>query len=186
MEVVAIAASAIVTWRLTLGWDWSGVPTSDPFRHTAPQSTVDWIVFAIVVMVGVGWLGIRGRSVAGTVAICAPIIVLSGWRMAVSGVLEWPIGLASFVFSLSVICIIAGALGAGLRHVRAVRRTAWTEPDEPAVPQSDAAQLSAPQHSAARLGVQEPTTWELEATESADLASSVAEAAIPEPTVAQQ
>ncbi len=112
LEVGAVAASAIVTWRFTLGWDWSAVPTSDPFRRTAPQSSVDWIVFAVVVVAGVGWLGVRGRAVAGTISICAPIVVLSGWRMAASGVLEWPISLASLVFSLSVTCMISAALGA--------------------------------------------------------------------------
>ena len=81
LEVGAVAVAAIITWRLTLGWNWSAVPTSDPFRHTTPQSGVDWVVFAVVVMAGVGWLGARGRAVAGTVAICAPIVVLSagGW-----------------------------------------------------------------------------------------------------------
>lgn len=117
LEVVAIAATAIGTWRLTLGWDWSAVPTSDPFRHRAPQSSVDWVLFAVVVMVGIGWLGARGRAVAGTVAVCLPIVVLSGWRMAASGVFEWPISLASLIFSLSIACMIAGSLGAWLRHV---------------------------------------------------------------------
>ncbi len=134
LEVGAVAVAVIVTWRLTLGWNWSAVPTSDPFRHTAPQSGVDWVVFAIVVMAGVGWLGARGRAVAGTVAICAPIVLLSGWRMAASGVIEWPISLASLVFSLTIACMIAAALGALCRwRVITGGRRSTDESDRPLV-----------------------------------------------------
>lgn len=92
------------------------------------------MVFAIVVMAGVGWLGARGRAVAGTVAICAPIVLLSGWRMAASGVIEWPISLASLVFSLTIACMIAAALGALCRwRVITGGRRSTDESDRPLV-----------------------------------------------------
>jgi hypothetical protein len=121
VEIVAVAATAIGAWRLTLGWDWSSVPTPDPVRNTTPQSAADWVTLAVAVMLCTGWLALRGRAVAGTVAIAAPLVILSGWRMAVSGVFEWPISLASLVFSLSVICLVAASAGAWARGRRAAR-----------------------------------------------------------------
>jgi hypothetical protein len=115
-EVVAVAVVAVVVWRLTLGWNWSSVPTADPIRTAAPQTDLDWISLGVVVAAGVGWLARRGCPVLGAASIWTPIIVLSGWRLAASGILGWPINLASLIFVVSVICIVAAGAGAWLRH----------------------------------------------------------------------
>jgi hypothetical protein len=115
-EVAVVAVVAIAVWRFTLGWNWSSIATADPVRTVAPQSDLDWIMLALAVAVAVGWLAWRGWPVVGALAIWAPIIVLSGWRLAVAGVLGWPISLASLIFVLSALCIVAGGAGAWLRH----------------------------------------------------------------------
>ncbi len=111
LEVGGVVVAALVIWWLALGWDWSTV-----------QSTFEWTVLGIGAMCGVGWLALRGRAVLGTVGICAPIIFLSGWRMAVAAVADWPVELASLVFALSATCMVAGGIGAWLRWLRRLRR----------------------------------------------------------------
>jgi hypothetical protein len=74
------------------------------------------VIFAFVIVAGTGWLALRGRGVSGTLAVCVPIVVLSGWRMAAADVLAWPINLASLVFTLSVMTLTAAGLGAWMRH----------------------------------------------------------------------
>jgi hypothetical protein len=123
-EVTGIAVGTAVAWRLTLGWNWSGVTTGNPVRTVAPQTDLDWLVLGVVVAAGVGWLARRGSPVAGAVAIWTPIIVLSGWRLVAAGVVGWPVSLASLIFVVSAICIIAGGAGAWFRH-----RSQWRGPE---------------------------------------------------------
>jgi hypothetical protein len=106
LEVAVAVVFAAVVWLLALGWDWS----------TRPQSSLDWVALGLVAVLSVGWLALRGRAVLGTIAICVPIVVLSGWRMAASDVVGWPTGLASLVFALSAICMAAALIGAWWRH----------------------------------------------------------------------
>jgi hypothetical protein len=120
-EVAAVTAGAVAVWRLALGWDWSSVPPGDPLRTVAAQSGFDWLLLCLAVAAGVGWLAWRGFVVAGTVSIWSPIIVLSGWRLAASGILGWPTSLAALIFMVSAVCIVAAATGTWLRH-RAERR----------------------------------------------------------------
>jgi hypothetical protein len=107
-EVTAVVVASLAIWRFALGWNWS-----------AAQSTFEWTLFGLAAMVGVGWLARRGRAVLGTVAVCVPVILLSGWRMAVAAVIGWPVGLASLVFALSAICMVAALVGAWLRRMAA-------------------------------------------------------------------
>jgi hypothetical protein len=116
-EVALVATLVLVVWLLALGWDWAsdaGGIVRDP-----PQSTLDWVILGITAMVAAGWLGLRGRAIAGTLAVCVPVVALSGWRMAASAVVDWPTGLASLVFVLSAMCMAAAAFGAGVRRLRA-------------------------------------------------------------------
>lgn len=122
LEVVGVVTVSIVVWLLALGWDWSLVPGNRPGVRTNPQSSLDWAMFGLAAILAVGWLALRGRAVLGTVVVCAPIIVLSGWRMAASGVIGWPTGLASLIFSLSATCMITALLGAWLRHRNEAKR----------------------------------------------------------------
>jgi hypothetical protein len=110
-EIIAVLLVTIVVWRLALGWDWSAVPTPDPVRDVAPQSGFDWLVLATTVSLGTGYLGFRGRAVAGILTTWTPVVILSAWRLAVSGVLAWPIALASLVFMMSAICLVAAGVG---------------------------------------------------------------------------
>jgi hypothetical protein len=131
-EVAAVAGATVLVWRLALGWNWSSIPTADPTRTAAPQTDLDWLVLGVAVAVGVGWLARRGCPVAGAAAIWIPIIVLSGWRLAAAGVVGWPISLASLIFVVSTICIVAGGAGAWVRHRAALRRpepSAEVDPD---------------------------------------------------------
>lgn len=121
LEVACVVTFTIVVWRVVLGWDWSSVLVSGV--ETTPQTGVDWTVLGIVAMLGVGWLAFRGRAVLGTVLVCVPVIVLSGWRMAVGGVIGWPTGLASLVFSLSATCMITAMIGAWVRYRAGIRRS---------------------------------------------------------------
>lgn len=116
LEVLCVTGYGIIVWRLALGWDWSAVPTVIPGVETAPQTGFDWSAFGLAIMLGVGWLALRGRAVMGMVAVCVPIILLSGWRLAAAGVMGWPAGLASLVFTLTATCLVTAALGAWLRH----------------------------------------------------------------------
>jgi hypothetical protein len=124
LEISCLVVLAVAVWRLALGWDWAAVSVGTVRRP--PQSTVDWVILAVTALLAVGWLGLRGRAVLGTVVICVPVVVLSGWRMSASTVVDWPVGLASLVFVLSAICMTAAAFGAALRRLQArrVRRAA--------------------------------------------------------------
>jgi len=117
-EVGAVAAATVVVWRLALGWDWSSVQSSDPSRLVAPQSGFDWMMLGIAIAAGIGWLSWRGYPVAGTAAIWTPVVLLSGWRLAASGILGWPISLASLIFVVSALAIVAAAVGTWLRPRR--------------------------------------------------------------------
>ena len=74
LEVTLVVVVALAIWRIALGWNWS-----------TTQSTFEWTLLGLAAMCGVGWLALRGRAVLGTIAVCVPIIVLSGWRMAAFG-----------------------------------------------------------------------------------------------------
>jgi hypothetical protein len=137
-EVFVVAVVAAIAWRITLGWDWSSVPTADPVRTTAPQTDLDWLGFGVVVATGVGWLARRGCPVAGAAAIWTPIVVLSGWRLAAAGTLGWPISLASLIFVASAICIVAASAGAWMRHRAHLRARAT---DDTIAPDDRAPQL---------------------------------------------
>ncbi|HEY2791637.1 MAG TPA: hypothetical protein VGJ28_04740 [Micromonosporaceae bacterium] len=118
-ELLGVTAVAVVLWRLTLGWDWATVISAGPtgLTHTsAPQSDLDWLMLALGVTICVGWLAWRGSPVVGALLIWVPLIVLSGWRLAAAGTAGWLINLASLVFVLSAVCIVAGSVGAWLRH----------------------------------------------------------------------
>jgi hypothetical protein len=142
-EVALLTAVAIITWWIALGWDWSSVPSTDPLRSEAPQSGPDWLILAIVIAAAVGRLAWRGYGVAGTVSIALSIVVLSGWRLSVSGILGWPIDLATLIFMTSSICIVSAALGTGLRHhADHVRRDQADCPDEPTYPEPPARMAS--------------------------------------------
>ncbi len=115
-EVAAVTAVTIGIWRVALGWDWSSVPSADPLRSVAPQSGIDWLVLALGIAAGVGWLAWRDLPVAGTASIWLSIILLSGWRLGVSGILGWPIDLAALIFIVSAVCILAASAGTWLRR----------------------------------------------------------------------
>jgi hypothetical protein len=109
-ELAAVVLVVLAGWWALLGWDWA-----------VTQTTFDWIAFGLIAMLGVGWLALRGRGAAGTLAVTVPVILLSGWRLAVSGVTGWPVGLGSLVFSLSLTCMVTAGLGAWVRRVGARR-----------------------------------------------------------------
>jgi hypothetical protein len=109
-EIAVVVAVVLAGWRALLGWDWA-----------VAQTTFDWVAFGLVAMLGVGWLARRGRGIAGTVAVTVPVILLSGWRLAASGVTGWPVGLASLIFSLCLTCMMTAVLGAWLRRAGARR-----------------------------------------------------------------
>lgn len=119
-EVVLVTACVIVVWRAVLGWDWSSGTAAS--HSPAAQTSSDWLLLAVAVVVIVAWLSLRGRAVSGTVAICLSLTVLSGWRMAAADVLAWPIVLASLVFALSVVAFPVACAGAWARHLLAAAR----------------------------------------------------------------
>src|SRR4051794_31081793 len=104
-ELGAVALVVLAAWWALLGWNWA-----------VAQTTLAWVAFGLAAMLGVGWLALRGRGTAGTVAVTVPVIVLSGWRMAASGVTGWPVGLASLIFSLSLTCMMTAILGTWVRR----------------------------------------------------------------------
>jgi hypothetical protein len=122
IEVGAVVAVVLAVWRLALGWDWTLVPGGRSGRGAAPQSGLDWLVLGLVAMVGVGWLAVRGRAVLGCVAVCVPVVVVSGWRLVAAGVIGWPTELASLIFALSLTCMTTATIGAWMRHREAARR----------------------------------------------------------------
>ena len=107
LEVTIVVAVALVIWRVALGWNWSSA-----------QGTFEWTLLGIAVMAAVGWLAVRGRPVLGLLAVCVPIIVLSGWRMVAAPVVDWPVGLAALIFTLTAICIVSASIGAWVRRLR--------------------------------------------------------------------
>ena len=129
-EVAAVAGVCVVVWRLTLGWNWSSVTTANPTRTVAPQTDLDWLVLAVVVAAGVGWLARRGCPASGAAAIWMPIVVLSGWRLAAAGMPGWLISLASLIFIVSAICIIFGGAGAWMRHRSQPRSARFDDDDD--------------------------------------------------------
>jgi hypothetical protein len=121
VEVAAVVAIVLVVWRLVLGWDWALVPGGRSDRDVAPQSGLDWLVLGMAAMACVGWLALRGRAVLGCVAVCVPVVVVSGWRLAAAGVIGWPTELASLIFALSLTCMTTATIGAWVRHREVVR-----------------------------------------------------------------
>ncbi len=115
LEVAAIVAVTVGVWRLALGWDWAA-PGDERDRGTLAQTPLDWLAFAIVAVLAVGWLALRGRAVLGFVVVCVPVVVLSGWRLAAGDVLDWPSQVAALVFGLSVTCMPVALLGWWLRR----------------------------------------------------------------------
>lgn len=122
VEVGAVVALVLGVWRLALGWDWALVPGRQPGRDITPQTGFDWLVLGMVAMACVGWLGVRGRAVLGCVAVCVPVVIASGWRLAAAGVIGWPTELASLIFALSLTCMTTATIGAWLRHREVARR----------------------------------------------------------------
>jgi hypothetical protein len=115
LEVAAIVAVTLGVWRLALGWDWAA-PGDERDRGTLAQTPLDWLAFAVVAVLAVGWLALRGRGVLGFVVVCVPVVVLSGWRLAAGDVLDWPSQVAALVFGLSVTCMPAALVGWWLRR----------------------------------------------------------------------
>ena len=115
LEVGAIVALTVGVWRLALGWDWSA-SGDERGRGTVAQTPLDWLTLAVVAVLAVGWLALRGRAVLGFVVVCVPVVVLSGWRLAAGDVLDWPSQVAALVFGLSVTCMPVGLLGWWLRR----------------------------------------------------------------------
>lgn len=114
LEIGAIVALTVGVWILALGWDWG--PSGDiPNRGTPAQTPLDWLTLAVVAVLAVGWLALRGRAVLGFVAVCVPVAVLSGWRLEAGDVLDWPSQVAALVFGLSVTCMPAAVVGWWLR-----------------------------------------------------------------------
>jgi hypothetical protein len=122
VEVAAVAALAVAVWLLTLGWDWSVVRSAtDPNTYHAPQTTVDWTVLYVFVILAVGWLSARGRAVTGAFAVTVPLVALTGWRMAVATVIGaslWPVGLAAFALTLAAVAAGAALVGVRIRRAR--------------------------------------------------------------------
>ena len=114
-EVGAVVVLAIGVWRLALGWNWT--PTGgERARSSVAQAPEDWLALAIVAVLAVGWLAARGRPVSGFLAVCVPVVVLSGWRLVAGNVLDWPTELATLVFGLSATCMPAALVGWWLRR----------------------------------------------------------------------
>lgn len=110
LEIGAIVALTVGVWRLALGWDWSA-PGDERGRGTVAQTPLDWLTLAVVAVLAVGWLALRGRAVLGFVVVCVPVVVLSGWRLAAGDVLDWPSQVAALVFGLSATCMPAALVG---------------------------------------------------------------------------
>jgi hypothetical protein len=121
VEVGTVVAIVLVVWRLVLGWDWTLVPGGRSGREVTPQTGLDWLVLGMVAMACVGWLALRGRAVVGCVAVCVPVVIASGWRLAAAGVIGWPTELASLIFALSLTCMTTATIGAWLRHREVAR-----------------------------------------------------------------
>ena len=120
LEIGAIVAVTVGVWLLALGWDWAA-PGDERGRGTLAQTPLDWLTLAVVAVLAVGWLALRGRAVLGFVVVCVPVVVLSGWRLAAGDVLDWPSQVAALVFGLSVTCMPVALVGWWIRrHVTTV------------------------------------------------------------------
>jgi hypothetical protein len=129
LEIAVVALAAVGLWWLSMGWDWSVVPVEgSPNDYRSPHSGLDYVVLSLAAAAGSAWLGLRGRPVVGAVAVWLPLVLLSGWRMAVAEVIGanlWPIGLAILAAALGVACA-AGAGGGAVLHRRLVRTATAT------------------------------------------------------------
>lgn len=114
LEVGAVVAVTAAVWRLALGWDWAA-PSDERGSGTVAQTPLDWLTLAVVAVLAVGWLALRGRAVLGFVVVCVPVVVLSGWRLAAGDVVDWPSQVAALVFGLSVTCMPVALVGWWLR-----------------------------------------------------------------------
>jgi hypothetical protein len=122
VEVGTVVAVVLAVWRLALGWDWSLVPGGRPGIDAAPQTGLGWLVLALVAIACVGWLAMRGRPVVGCFAVCVPVVLASGWRLAAGRVIGWPTELAALVFALSLTCMTTATISAWLRRRVEVHR----------------------------------------------------------------
>jgi hypothetical protein len=114
IELALVALLAIGVWWLVLGWNWDVVPTDSPDSFTSPHSTLDWVLVGVAVFVGAGWLGLRGRPIAGVVMVVVPIVALSAWRMAVAEVIGanlWPIGILVLLLAYAATAAVGAFLG---------------------------------------------------------------------------
>ena len=113
-ELSLVALLAIGVWWLVLGWNWDVVPTDTPDTFASPHSTLDWILVGAAVFVGAGWLGFRGRPIAGVLMIVVPLVALSTWRMAVAEVIGanlWPIGALVLLLAYGATAAVGAFLG---------------------------------------------------------------------------
>lgn len=121
-ELSLVALLAIAAWWLVLGWNWDVVKDGGPTDFTSPQSTLDWILLGIVVLVAGGWLGFRGRPFAAVLMTVVPLTILSAWRMAdadVIGANLWPIGTVAFLLGYGATAAVGAFLGLLIRRARA-------------------------------------------------------------------
>lgn len=121
VEVVIVAALAAGAWRLFMGWDWNTVAPNysdpGPFSDTA-ANTRHGVVVGVVAAIAITWLALRGRPILGAIAVFAPIVLLSGSRMAVTRDNDglWPIGLGILVFFGAMGCVVFAGAGTLLRR----------------------------------------------------------------------
>ncbi len=122
IEVIIVAAIAVGALRFFMGWDWSNVAPNGVDPGPFADSSVDTrhgLGVGIVAALGIVWLALRGRAVFGAIAVFAPIIVVSGWRMAdgrAIGANMWPIGLGILIFFGAIGCAVFGAIGTAIRR----------------------------------------------------------------------
>jgi len=122
LEVTTVSSVAVLVWAAAFGWQWSPTPASVDGLSRAPQPGFTWILLHVVAMIAVGWLALRGRAVAGVLAVCVPVVVFACWRLVGAAVMGWPTALASLVFTLSGTCMATGAICAWLRYSDTRRR----------------------------------------------------------------
>lgn len=116
LEVAAVATGAVLVWAAALGEHWPAVPASPGGSQPVPGPGVGWILLHVVAMLAVGWLALRGRAVPGVVAVCVPVVICAGWRLAGAGVVTWPTEVAALVFTLSATCMATAAVCSWLRR----------------------------------------------------------------------
>jgi len=116
--VVAVATGAALIWAAALGWHWPALPATPGAPPTVPAPGIGWIALHVVAMLAVGWLALRGRAVSGVVAVCVPVVICAGWRLAGAGMVTWPTEVAALVFTLSAACMATAAVCSWLRKAR--------------------------------------------------------------------